>query len=91
VRATQRKPSTPQEEDEGELVRLIWERVRGGTTVTECELAARKDSFRIRRLLAHWVAEGSAEVTTGREGGAPMRRRPLPNPGGGAGPGSKRG
>lgn len=71
VRATGSRPSTPEEEEDGELVRVVWTRIREGATVTECELAARKDSFRVRRLLAHWVKEGAAEVRTGKEGGKP--------------------
>ena len=67
VRATGSRPTTPAEEEDGELVRLLWTRLREGATVAECELAIRKDSFRARRLLAHWVREGSARVSTGRE------------------------
>jgi hypothetical protein len=70
VRATgRRRPSTPEEEQDGELVRVVWTKIREGATVAECELTARKDSFRVRRLLAHWVAEGAAEVMTGRDAG----------------------
>ncbi len=67
VRATGRRPTTPEGEEDGELVRTLWTRVRDGATVTECELAVRKDSFRTRRLLAHWVREGAVRVTTGKE------------------------
>lgn len=67
VRATGRRPTTPEGEEDGELVRALWTRVRDGATVTECELAIRKDSFRTRRLLAHWVREGALRVTTGKE------------------------
>jgi hypothetical protein len=67
VRATGNRPTTPAEEEDGELVRVLWTRLREGATVAECELAIRKDSFRARRLLAHWVREGSARVTHSRE------------------------
>jgi hypothetical protein len=67
VRATGSRPTTPAEEEDGELVRVLWTRLREGATVAECELAIRKDSFRARRLLAHWVREGSVRVTTSRE------------------------
>jgi hypothetical protein len=62
LRATGRRPTPPADESDGELVRLVWTRVREGTSVVECELAARRDSFSVRRLLAHWVREGSAAV-----------------------------
>ena len=64
VRATGSRPTTPAEESDGELVRVLWTRLREGATVAECELAIRKDSFRARRLLAHHDAGG----------GEPLRR-----------------
>ncbi|GMU66034.1 MAG: hypothetical protein AMXMBFR36_23080 [Acidobacteriota bacterium] len=67
LRATARRPTLPADESDGELVRLVWTRVREGTSVVECEMAARRDSFTVRRLLAHWVREGAAQVAgTGR-------------------------
>jgi len=69
LRATGQRPTTPPGESDGELVRLIWTRVREGTTVIECELAARRDYYTVRRLLAHWVREGAAQVAGSRDPG----------------------
>ncbi len=62
LRATSLRPTLPAEERDGELVRRIWSRIRTGATVEQCEIIARCDAFRTRRLLAHWTTEGSAEL-----------------------------
>ncbi|KAB2967355.1 MAG: DUF4388 domain-containing protein [Thermoanaerobaculia bacterium] len=67
VRATGRRPTAPPDEADGGLVRMLWTRVRDGAAVVECELAAKRDSWTVRRLLAHWVREGAAEVSSGRD------------------------
>ncbi|MEO7795999.1 MAG: hypothetical protein ABIV06_14620 [Thermoanaerobaculia bacterium] len=37
----------------------LWERVRAGGSVADCEHTVPADSYRIRSLLAHWLEEGS--------------------------------
>lgn len=54
------RPTSPADESDGNFVRQLWERVRAGATVAECEAAVAADSYRIRSLLAHWLEEGSA-------------------------------
>jgi hypothetical protein len=56
------RPSTPESERDGEVVRRVWTRAREGGTVTEVERAALVDSYRVRILLAHWLEEGAVEL-----------------------------
>jgi len=58
------RPTTPEKERDGELVRRIWTRAREGATVAELERIARVDSYRACSLLAHWLEEGAVEVET---------------------------
>lgn len=51
------KPATPLEDEEKEVHDALWQRVTSGATPAECEAGANVDSFRVRRLLAHWVEE----------------------------------
>jgi hypothetical protein len=54
------KPSAPEGEADGDLLRRLWTAVRGGTTAAACEAEAEVDSFRVRTVLAHWLEEGAA-------------------------------
>ncbi len=51
------KPSTPFEDESKEVHDALWEKVTSGSTPAECEDSCAVDSFRVRRLLAHWVEE----------------------------------
>ena len=59
LKATEVKPTAPAEEKDGILLRELWNRASGGVTPKECESAVKADSYRIRRLLVHWVSTGS--------------------------------
>ena len=50
--------ASPDEKD-GILFRDLWTRVSQGATPRDCEAAVAADSYRIRRLLAHWVGMGA--------------------------------
>jgi hypothetical protein len=50
----------PDEHDKG-LTRTIWERVASGEAALACEAGLPVDAYRVRRLLAHWLEEGSLE------------------------------
>ena len=57
------KPPTPlEEETDPTLFQGVWTRIRSGATPAECETDFFVDSFRIYRLLAHWIEEGSLEA-----------------------------
>lgn len=54
------KPSAPEGESDGDLLRRLWTAVRAGTTAAACEAEAEVDSYRVRAVLAHWIEEGAA-------------------------------
>ncbi len=53
------KPTPHEEETDPALVRDVWMKASGGANVAECERQIAADSFRIRRLLGHWLEEGA--------------------------------
>jgi hypothetical protein len=53
------KPTPPAEEDDAALVREVWLKASSGTPVAECERAMAADSYRVRRLIAHWLESGA--------------------------------
>jgi hypothetical protein len=59
LRATGVAFSRPEDEPNVALVEAVWERARDGSTAVDCEQGIPVDSYRVRRLLAHWVEEGS--------------------------------
>jgi Domain of unknown function (DUF4388) len=62
LKAKSSQPSTLPEEKDGLLFRELWNAVRSGATPLECEAIVQVDSYRIRRLLAHWVETGAVET-----------------------------
>ena len=50
------------------LVESVWERVASGATPSQLDQEFPVDSYRVRRLLAHWVETGSLCLTPAREG-----------------------
>jgi len=62
LRAGGARPTAPETERDGELVRTVWARVRGGARARDCDEVAPVDLYRIRTLLAHWVCEGALEI-----------------------------
>ena len=57
------KPTSPPEEKDGILVKDLWTLVTGGATPRDCEARVKADSYRIRRLLAHWVDTGALAMS----------------------------
>ncbi len=53
------KPAPHEDEDDPGLVREVWLRASAGMSPIDCEKQVATDSFRIRRLLAHWLEQGS--------------------------------
>lgn len=49
-------------EKDGSLLQALWERASQGATPVDCEKAVESDSYRVRRILAHWVEEGSLKI-----------------------------
>ncbi len=59
LKPTGAKPTSHPDEHDGILVRNLWTRVSQGATPRECEAEIRADSYRIRRMLAHWAESGA--------------------------------
>lgn len=59
LKPTEIKPTPHPNERDGILFRDLWTRVSQGGTPRDCEASVAADSYRIRRLLAHWVAAGA--------------------------------
>jgi hypothetical protein len=53
------KPARHQDEDDPGLVREVWLKAASGLSVRDVERQVATDSFRVRRLIAHWVEQGS--------------------------------
>jgi hypothetical protein len=63
---TNYKPTPLEEEEDPALAREVWIKASSGTSIAECERQLTSDSFRIRRLVAHWLERGAlAEAVRG--------------------------
>jgi hypothetical protein len=60
-RAGGAKPRSMEDEPDVEMTRVVWEKASGGVTPSTCESVLPYDSYRIRRLYAHWIESGSLE------------------------------
>jgi hypothetical protein len=52
-------PSTSLPEEDPDFVLLLWREVVKGSTPLACEKGIATDGYRTRRLIAHWLEEGS--------------------------------
>jgi hypothetical protein len=59
LRQTGSKPSAEPEEPDDAFQKAIWAKVVSGINARAIEAAVVADSFRVRRLLARWVEDGS--------------------------------
>ena len=59
LKPTDIKPTPLPDERDGILFKNLWTRIAQGGTPRDCEVSVAADSYRIRRLLAHWVAGGA--------------------------------
>jgi hypothetical protein len=57
--ATGQKPTPHPSEKDGSFLQALWQRASKGGTALELEEVVASDSYRVRRLLAHWVEEGA--------------------------------
>ena len=53
------KPMPHEDEADPALVREVWLRASSGANIAECERQLATDSFRVRRLVAHWLEQGA--------------------------------
>lgn len=59
---TEVEPTTHEEEKDADLVQTVWASATAGATARECEEQVVTDSYRVRRLLAHWVGQGALKL-----------------------------
>jgi hypothetical protein len=59
LRSGSAKPTPLARERDPLVLRAVWARASAGATAAECEAAVPADAWRVRRLLAHWLSEGS--------------------------------
>jgi hypothetical protein len=57
--ATGQKPTAMEGETDVEFLRGVWSRASKGTSPAACEAALPVDSYRVRRLYAHWLESGA--------------------------------
>jgi hypothetical protein len=53
------KPTPHPGEKDGGFLKALWGRVSEGATPRDCERSIASDSYRIRRVLVHWVEQGA--------------------------------
>jgi hypothetical protein len=56
------KPTSHSGEKDGAFLKALWERVSDGATPQDCERAIASDSYRIRRVLVHWMEQGALKA-----------------------------
>lgn len=62
--------ATPLADEDEDFVQLVWTNVAKGATPAQCGASIPTDSFRIRRLLAHWVEGGALRLRPAQSGAA---------------------
>jgi hypothetical protein len=62
LQITGMRPTPAAGEDDGSVIRGLWQQLKSGATPIKCEASVPVDSYRIRILLAHWIQEGSLEI-----------------------------
>jgi hypothetical protein len=55
------KAHTCLSDEDPDFAVVVWKQAAGGRSALECESAISTDSYRVRRLLAHWVDEGALQ------------------------------
>ena len=55
-------PTSPADERDATLTQGVWSRIADGATAQECEADFFVDSYRIHRLLVHWIEEGALKT-----------------------------
>ena len=56
------KPTGPAEGEDHEFLLEVWTQASSGATPAACESSVAADSYRIRRLYAHWVEQGALQL-----------------------------
>ncbi len=64
LKPTGSKPTRPPDESDQNFLRAVWAKAAAGGTAGQLEQGAAVDSYRIRRLLAHWGEEGALQLAS---------------------------
>ena len=56
------EPIPHEEEQDQNLVKAVWDSAKAGATAAECENQLIIDSYRVRRLLSHWVERSALKL-----------------------------
>jgi hypothetical protein len=59
LKPTGKKPTAMEDESDVAFLRQVWGKASTGVPPLECEAALGVDSYRVRRLLAHWLETGA--------------------------------
>jgi hypothetical protein len=59
LKPTGTKPTVVEDEADAEIMKAVWAKASAGETPEQCEAAVHVDSYRIRRLYAHWLEQGA--------------------------------
>lgn len=62
LRPTGQRPTRPTDEHDVAFMRDLWARVIAGASPGRCEREIGAESYRVRRLLTHWLVEGALEL-----------------------------
>jgi len=62
LESTGEKPTAHPAEKDGSFLQALWERASQGGTPKDIEDALTWDSYRIRRVLVHWVEQGALKT-----------------------------
>jgi len=61
LQPTNIKPSPLAEEGDPAMIREVWLKASGGESVGAWEKSIPADPYRVRRLMVHWLEEGSLQ------------------------------
>jgi hypothetical protein len=56
------KPHSAPADEDPAFAAALWQQVSTQRSVQECEVAMAVDSYRVRRVVAHWIEEGSLQT-----------------------------
>jgi hypothetical protein len=69
LEATGSSPTAVPDEQDYDLVVILWQKACAGVTARQCEVDLPVDPYRIRRALAHWFEEGALRPRTAEVSG----------------------
>ena len=65
LKPTGKKPTAMEGETDVAFLRELWGKAAAGMSPRKCEIELATDSYRVRRLFAHWLETGALEPASG--------------------------